>query len=446
MGIGILLAMRSRRHAGVDGDCLQDHFQAAALAATLFFGAAWTAMANDARTLFSEYSDRIYQVRILDRSSGKQAGLGSGFLISADGEFVTNYHVIAEYANHPKRYSIEFVRHNGEKGSLSLINLDVVNDLALLRLDDAPGYYLRLAAGLPAQGESIYSIGNPHDLGWTVIPGTYNGIAAYSVYERIHFSGSVNPGMSGGPVLNAAGRVIGVNVATAGNQLSFLVPLNRLAAFVARSARTAVDVGEIDTVVAKQLKANQREVIGALVRSPWEAANFGDAVVPSELAAHIRCWGFSDDDPEIRYAHSATSCNSEEQIYLSSEFNTGNVAYQFNWLETDELNTLQFYNMYKEKIANAYPDNDAGKEDVTRFVCHEDFVRSRSLGDRQVVTKSAFCVREYRRYRGLYDVLFFGASVHRNKSALISHFTLAGVEQGLALDFARKFVANVQWK
>ena len=279
-----------------------------------------------------------------------------------------------------------------------------------------------------------------------MIPGTYNGIAAYSIYERIHFSGSVNPGMSGGPVLNAAGQVIGVNVATAGNQLSFLVPLNRLAAFIQRSSVATIDVGAIDETIGGQLKANQHEVISALITSPWGTADFGDAVVPSEVAAHIRCWGFSDDDPEILYAHSATSCNSEEQIYLSSEFNTGNIAYQFNWLETNELNTLQFYNMYKEKIANAHPDNDTRKEDVTSFICHEDFIRSRSLRGKAVVTKAAFCIREYRRYRGLYDILFFGASVHRNKSALVSHFTMAGVEQDLAMDFTRKFIASVQWK
>lgn len=405
-----------------------------------------TAWAQDAESLFSEYSNRIYQIRIIDRSSGKQAALGSGFLISADGLIITNYHVVAEFANHPERYGVEFVHHNGDKGSLSLVNLDVVNDLALLRRDQAPGYFLRLASALPAHGESIYSIGNPHDLGWTVIPGTYNGIAAYSVYERIHFSGSVNPGMSGGPVLNAAGAVIGVNVATAGNQLSFLVPLNRLTAFIARSSPTPISLDAIDRVVAAQLRRNQREIIGKLIDSSWGAADFGEAIVPSDLAAHIRCWGFTDDDPEILYTHSATSCDSKEQIYLSSEFNTGNLAYQFNWLASSKLNAMQFYNMYQEKVSGAYPDNDAGKEDVTEFVCHDDFIRSRSLSGDNVVTKAAFCVREYRKYRGLYDVLFFGASVHKDTRALISHFTIAGVEQALALAFTRKFLASIRWK
>ncbi len=410
---------------------------------TITISPAW---AQDATALFSEYSNRIHQVRIIDRLSGKQAGLGSGFLINAEGLLVTNYHVVSEYTDHPERYDVEFVRLDGEKGPLSLVKVDVVNDLALLRLDQAPGYFIELATTLPAHGESIYSIGNPHDLGWTVVPGTYNGITAHSLYERIHFSGSVNPGMSGGPVLNQAGQVIGVNVATAGNQLSFLVPLNRLNEFIAQPSPEAIELESLDTAIATQLKANQAEVIGHLVNSAWETADFGDALVPGDMAPYLSCWGFSDDDPEIRYSHSATTCNSEEQIYLSHDFGTGNVAYQFNWLETNELNTMQFYNLYQEKISNAYPDNDAEKEDVTEFECHDDFIRSQSLSNKLVVTKAAYCVREYKRYRGLYDVLFLAASAHATKRALISHFTIAGVDQALAQKFLRKFIASVQWK
>ena len=406
----------------------------------------WGTWGQDAKALFSEYSDRVYQVRIIDRSSGKQAGLGSGFLINAEGFLVTNYHVVSEFTNQPDRFNVEYVRNDGEKGSLTLVNLDVINDLALLKLDQSPGYFIELANTLPSHGELIYSIGNPHDLGWTVIPGTYNGITAHSVYERIHFSGSVNPGMSGGPVLNQAGQVIGVNVATAGNQLSFLVPLNRLNSFIIQASASTTELASIDTVIAAQLQANQRAMIGGLVDSTWATADFGDAIVPSEMATHIRCWGFSDDDPEILYTHSATTCNSEEQVYLSNDFNTGNVAYQFNWLESEELNTLQFYNMYQEKISNAYPDNNAGKEDVTEFVCHDDFIRSLSMSAQDVVTKSTFCVREYKKYRGLYDILFFGASVHEKTRALISHFTIAGVEKSLAQDFTRKFIVSIQWK
>ena len=81
---------------------------------------------------------------------------------------------------------------------------------------------------------TIYSLGNPHDLGMILVPGTYNGLQKYSFYPRIHFTGAVNAGMSGGPTVDAAGKVVGVNVASAGNQLGFLVPADALQALLQR--------------------------------------------------------------------------------------------------------------------------------------------------------------------------------------------------------------------
>lgn len=411
----------------------------------LFSSSGTSVYADNAKTLFREFSDRIYQIRLIDRNSGKQASIGSGFLISADGRVLTNYHVISEYVQQPDRFYVEYVSHDGEQGPLSLNNIDVVNDLALLGLAEAPGYFIELAEFLPAHGEAIYSIGNPHDIGWTVVPGTYNGMAAHSFYERIHFSGSVNPGMSGGPVLNNLGQAIGLNVATAGNQVSFLVPLNRVASFVERSGDKTFDETNGRNIISQQLTANQNKVIGGLINATWETASFGEAVVPSEIAPQVRCWGYSDDDPDILYSHAVTTCNSEEQIHLSGSFTTGNVAYQFNWLESETLNTAQFYNMYSEKIAKAYADNEAGKEDVTEFVCHEGFIKEMSSSAKKVITKSTFCVREYKKYRKLFDVLFFGASVHLETQALISHFTIAGTEKDQAMAFLRKFIESIRW-
>ena len=77
-----------------------------------------------------------------------------------------------------------------------------------------------------AQGERIYSLGNPLDVGFAVIEGTYNGLVERSFYPTIFFAGSLNPGVSGGPTLDQHGQVIGINVAARrdGEQVSFLVP------------------------------------------------------------------------------------------------------------------------------------------------------------------------------------------------------------------------------
>ncbi len=404
-----------------------------------------TAYGQDAISLFNEYSSRIYQIRIIEQASGKQAAIGSGFQISGDGIVVTNYHVVSEYINNSDRYHIEYVDHNGEKGALTLIDFDVINDLALVKRDIQGGQFLAIATSLPRQGEAIYSLGNPHDLGLTVIPGTYNGIAAYSLYQRIHFSGSINPGMSGGPVLNSSGEVVGVNVATAGNQISFLVPLDKLSKLINRLDNQPIDLNDVKEIITNQLALNQQDFLGNLVNGEWVTAEFKGVTIPNEIADYIRCWGSTSNDPDIQYENYGSVCSQGEQIYLSSSFTTGSIVYQFNWLESEALNPSQFYNMYKSQISNVYPDNYAGKDDVTDYECYEEFMDTKSRSGMNVKTKGTFCARLYKEYQDLYDVLYLSASVHENKKGLISHFTLSGVSKELAMVFTKKFISNIIW-
>ena len=118
----------------------------------------------------------------------------------------------------PENYRVELIVNDDDTRDLELMAVDVVHDLAVLRLDQPWSGYLRLARQRPVMGEQLFSFGNPHDLGLTIVQGTFNGLLEKSLYEKIHFTGAINPGMSGGPTLNRFGEVVGVNVSTAGNQ------------------------------------------------------------------------------------------------------------------------------------------------------------------------------------------------------------------------------------
>ena len=105
---------------------------------------------------------------------------------------------------------MELRRADGTSEHLELVNFDVVNDLALVKTKQPVSSALAfsLADALPQQGVPIYSLGNPHDFGMIVVPGTFNGLKTNSFYQRIHFTGSINPGMSGGPAVDGRGHVI----------------------------------------------------------------------------------------------------------------------------------------------------------------------------------------------------------------------------------------------
>jgi serine protease Do len=92
----------------------------------------------------------------------------------------------------------------------------LVHDLAIVKSEEIHGSFFALNETPLKKGSRIFSLGNPLDLGMTIIEGTYSGDIEGSLYDKIHFSGSLNPGMSGGPTIDAKGACIGINVSTAG--------------------------------------------------------------------------------------------------------------------------------------------------------------------------------------------------------------------------------------
>src|SRR4029079_1182406 len=134
-----------------------------------------------------------------------------------------------------------------------------------------------LSGRLP-KGERIYAMGNPLDLGFTIVEGTYNGLVDKSYDERIHFSGSINPGMSGGPVAASDGRVVGINVAKRldGEQVGFLVPAKYAAVLLERARKgPPVALDKAREEVGRQLDAWQAAFYDALKTQGFRNAAFG---------------------------------------------------------------------------------------------------------------------------------------------------------------------------
>ncbi|TLU59933.1 trypsin-like peptidase domain-containing protein [Thalassotalea litorea] len=397
---------------------------------------------ENAEQIFADMAPALYQIRIIDKATGEKSGIGSGFQIGENGYIATNYHVISGYAQHPEKYIIEFEDHEGKTGQLNLQTVDVINDLAIVLHEDNPQpLHFIVSEQTPQKGEQLYSLGNPHDLGMIVVPGTYNGLKKEAFNDRIHFTGSVNPGMSGGPVVNAAGDVVGVNVATSGNQIGFLIPHGKLAQLI-----NQFDVQVEKTIseqITEQLEANQSKLITSILATPWESKSFAKASIPQTGVDFIRCWGNSNADrPDDLLFQAITQCQMEESVYISDSFSTGKVSMEFHYFEGDDISTWRFYQNYKASITQAAADNQAGKEDVTEFECQHDIT---SNSNNKLTNKSIMCVRAYKKYKGLYDIMFLAASVDQTNQALVSHFTLAGVNQTLAQSFTKRFMEASQW-
>ncbi|MDH5765259.1 MAG: serine protease [Gammaproteobacteria bacterium] len=394
----------------------------------------------DAEYLYETLKNRIYQIQVIDIASDKKSSIGSGFLVSESGLIATNYHVISDVIHSPDQYRIEYLSHDGTTGELQLRDIDVIHDLAIIYRGDVKLEGLELSTDKLAKGAHIYSLGNPHDLGMTIIEGTFNGLLEKSLYEKILFSGALNPGMSGGPALDRKGRVIGINVSTAGNDLSFLVPVRYLEKLLENSEKQDKPVNFLARI-EEQLYNNQFKYMEALLSSKWETMTLGEVELPAELENYFKCWGQTDDDKEQLYIHSYSACASPDSIYISSSFDTGNIDFRYDWYDADKLNMFQFYSLYSREFSDSYSTNRASKEDVSNYKCNTDFV---SLSDK--TWKVAMCIRNYKKFKSLYDLSLTMAQVSDYDKGVIINLNATGIAKDSLMKFSRQFMENVHWQ
>ncbi|MDX1917091.1 MAG: Do family serine endopeptidase [Rickettsiaceae bacterium] len=146
----------------------------------------------------------------------KATSLGSGFIISADGEIVTNNHVIADADE------ISIKLNNNKEYKAKVIGCDPRTDLALLKIDANETFpFVKLGdSGKSRVGDFIIAIGNPFGLGGTVTSGIISSksrdidiISGGLIDDYIQTDAAINGGNSGGPMFNLNGEVIGVNTA-----------------------------------------------------------------------------------------------------------------------------------------------------------------------------------------------------------------------------------------
>jgi len=138
-------------------------------------------------------------------------GLGSGFIISQDGEIVTNHHVI------DGAHKVMVKLSDGRSLEATVVGSDPLTDIALLRIeaaDDLPAITFGSSDEMRA-GDEVFAVGNPFGLGGTVTSGivsaTSRNINSGPFDDFIQTDAAINRGNSGGPLFNADGEVIGVN-------------------------------------------------------------------------------------------------------------------------------------------------------------------------------------------------------------------------------------------
>jgi S1-C subfamily serine protease len=163
-----------------------------------------------------------------------QQGQGSGFILNKEGLILTNNHVI------DNAQKIEVTLSDKHQYKAALVTADKGHDLALLKIDApnlVPATLAETSTGLTV-GQQVYAIGNPFGLSGTMTRGIISAIRSVRgpegnpIEDAIQTDASVNPGNSGGPLLNSRGEVIGITTMIAQNGaeqsagIGFAIPIN----------------------------------------------------------------------------------------------------------------------------------------------------------------------------------------------------------------------------
>ncbi|MBM7858317.1 S1C family serine protease [Lentzea nigeriaca] len=221
----------------------------------------------------------VVQIQVVTRTG---AGEGSGFIISSNGQIVTNNHVIEGAANGG---NIKVVFQDGRTADAKILGRDPSSDIAVIQADGVSGLpVVQLGnSGDLKIGQGVVAIGSPFELSGTVTSGIVSSLnrpvsaggdarnSQATVLNAIQTDAAINPGNSGGPLVNMQGQVVGINSAIyspnqQGGQagsvgIGFAIPMDQ--------ARRTVDE------IVKTGKAKQT-VLGVKVESTEQGAKISE--------------------------------------------------------------------------------------------------------------------------------------------------------------------------
>ncbi len=238
-------------------------------------------------------------------------GTGSGFIWDDQGHVATNYHVVADASDARVRLA------DGRDYKAALVGLSRAHDLAVLRIgvafDRPPAVLLGTSHDLKV-GQKVFAIGNPFGLDWTLTTGIVSALdrslpsdQGGVIEHLIQTDAAINPGNSGGPLLDSAGRLIGINTAIFSPSgtfagIGFAVPVDTVNRVVpeligrGRYVRPALGIqvdDELNRRVMEKLGVQGVLVLGVTPGSAAEAAGMKGArideagITPGDIIVSI---------------------------------------------------------------------------------------------------------------------------------------------------------------
>lgn len=439
-----------------------------------------------ATDVFQRFADRVYQVCLVSPSTTSREACGSGFFVTADGLFVTNFHVVDSYVWHPEDFRAELRPRDGRARPAEVLDVDAANDLALLRVEGPVSAFFPLEDIVPPRGAKVFSLGNPLSMGLAVVEGTFNDLLEDRLVPLFHFSGSLNPGVSGGPTVDGEGRVIGVNVSAYGDQLSQLVPVKAVLALLKRHAPGAGtnEVGATGSTapvpsppsppsppapsgapsplpspsptsasapppsplverVRETLLSHQDRVSRLLLEGAAATTRLGDWTLPGNWTVRLPEYGgpMDKDSPERLVDQTYYKWVDPSERSVRADERTGTLALEHVLVTSRGGGATALYRTASRHYAWTSAEAPGNSEDFhTRWRCEERLVKGA-----RARLKALLCLRGYTKLEGLYDLVLRTMTFDSNTAVVASELRAFGFAHENLTAFAGRFLEGIAW-
>lgn len=386
---------------------------------------------------FTRLRPAIVRIEVQETGADALSAVGSGFFAAPGGRIVTNYHVISRLVNDPERHRARATTAT-DTVEVKVLAVDVVHDLAVLDAGDLqPGLLLSPLLTLPSKGERLLAIGHPRDLGLSIVEGTYNGEVERMLTPRLHFTGPLNPGMSGGPAVTPSGQLVGVNVATMGEELAFLVPADRVAALLARAPSSPPTPDSLLAGMARDVGEYAEKHLGGLFATGSPTVKLGEFRAPTEPTPTFQCWGDSKERKDEGYRIVVHQCSTDESIFLSEDLGAGLLSFKHELVQGKGLGLIRLLSATETVFAEKM-FFDGTEEQTTRFHCESRNVRTKAL-----TFRTELCARRFRRLPGLYEAVLRATPFNGNGERLVTTLNMSGVPFRLVKQMVERYLLGI---
>ncbi len=394
-----------------------------------------------AQALIQSSKVTVFPLRTALDANSPKASYGTAFVIGKKGFLATNFHVVSSAVHDPKKYQLFLDIEPGRTLPAQVIAVDILHDLALIRVDHEFPSENSLLSREPSSGERLYSVGVPKDLNLSIVEGNYNGIERSLTGSQFVLSSPINSGMSGGPTYDASGSVLGVNVATlrTAQNISFLVPASYLQALHQKSAlngfATQSDSNHWKATIHVQLSEAQNQIIASWLapQSKKLELNYWTLLGPP---AELKCWRDIDKNDE-NFTTVVESCTNPNPVHYNDQILTSNIRISYTEASinpksftNEKLNTLHRSGMTQIRAETKAIDGTLSSPSCSGSVI---------VNSKNVQMKANFCISSYKRTKNLINFSFKVTTIEKETHPIHIYGTLSG----FTLDNSKKAISEI---